>query len=667
MKRHARFFLPVLVLSLLGLFLFAAGALKATEDGTIPEAIDAVQEEVDNAAAEPPRTPDAFDAIEQAVAAGEMTLKDSVMLKARLLFDPQSVSTFAQSSTLRGNTTVNEPCLTGFYKDVHRAFGELTAEERAYLRSLSEDLNIIIRVQEREASGAPAKIQVTALPNFGLTKKVEGVHCTVNYTDTGVNKADAVYAQLVKVYIDMAYAAETRKFRAAYAEPGGTGDKLQIYILNLGAGTWGEWVDVSTVSGKKKSGYIKISNNIKAEGGASWQVALKGTCYHEYFHGVQSAYNWASSLWWMEGTCRWAETFYAGNWQTLKNTFAAADSVFKAPWLPIYQNTFRKYSTVALAYYYADKYGKDGFILSYFEATEGKDDAVEIFKDLMAANATTMGDSIKNFWLAMYTKNIKSIKPYMIDVTKQFAQTYGLRNTVNVYQLGARFHQLKPMAGIPNASLVYKYLPGATGKVEAFTFTDKSKTRVDVEPATAADANYHFTPNFGSVTREVIMVYTDVEYAGQDAAQRSADFEYILPWIKVTKTQITPSTIYAGNYSTLAFTYDLLGTVPGETFPTYVKVTEKAPGVNDNVSGEYPYTVGKGKKISYYFITGTGATPGVYRFTFDFSVPPESWKTKWKIPQVKTSSSFSVRVLKPKSAGSNKAPSDGKVSVSPSL
>ncbi len=666
MKKHLRVFLPLLVLAVLGAALFVAAPLKADESISLLTAEESIPGEVrDNS---PPRTSDALDRIELALAGKEISLKDAVLLKAKLLFDQQSVATDKESKVLSGYTNINEPCLTGFYKDVHRVFDQLSREEKDYLGSLTEDLKVIVRVKERETTGAqtPTGASVNALPVYAnLTKKAEGTYCTVNYTDKA-GDADATtlkYAELVKVYIDKAYVAETKKFRAALAEPGGTNDKLQVYVLNMNAGTWGEWVDVSTVAGKQKSGYIKISKNIEAEAGKSvWQTRLKGTCYHEYFHGVQSAYNWASSLWFMEGTCRWAETYYGGNWDTLKNTFAADDSVFNKPFWPIWWNTFHKYSTVTLAYYFADKYGNDDFILSYFKATEGEDDAIKVLTSLVAGKGAVFGDEFKNFWITMYAKNIKSIKKYMPNVYKQTGSTYGLAGNATTYQLGALFHQLKPMAGLSKTALIYNYTPTAGTNIEAFTFTDKSKTKSDVEPAAAGNDNYHFTANFGSTVKEVIVVYTDVTYAAEDAAARTLGFRYLQPYIKITKVTVNPPVITQGDYSSIPFTYDLLGTIAGETFPTQVKVTEK--GASESVSGEYNFPVGKNQTFQTYFNSGN-LNPGTYAYALDFSVPGDSWKTTWGTPQVKSSSKFSVRVVKASTSASKK--SKGNTQNTPNL
>jgi hypothetical protein len=654
MKKCLKVFLPVFVLAFVGITLFSAGALKAHEIGSgLNQTGD--PSVTSDSGSTPPEN--AFNLVEYAVMNKDLTRKDGVLLKANLLFDPGAISPAVRTSVLRGMTTINEPCLTGFYDDVHRVYDQLSPAEKTRLASLSEDLRVIIAAKEREASGkAPGEGHARAsLPNFGLDKKVEGTCCTVNYTTAGANATTAAYAQLVKVYMDMAYVAETKKFRAAHAEPGGTGDKLQVYILSLGVGTWGLWVPVSTVSGKAMSGYIKITSNMKAEGGADWQVKLKGTCYHEYFHGVQAAYNAGSSLWFREGTCRWAETYWAANWGIVKNSFSDPLSVFAQPDLPIWQGTSRKYTTVTLAYYLADKYGKDDFIVSYLEATEKENDAILVLQDLMHSLGTTFEEEFKNFWIAMYTKNITSLKKYMTNVRREYANSYGSSDTLQVYQFGARFHQLKTMPGAPIVALMYEYwfVPMfGIGRVEAFSFTDKSKTKVDIRPANFGDNNYSYTPDFGRSVKEVVIVYTDTAYTAQDSSVRTATFEYLLPYVKITRTTTEPRIMQAGKSSKITFTYNLLGTRADlTTFPMFIELTEK-DSVADYITSDYEVASGNGKTWTCYFNTSATATPRPYMFTVEFSVPSKAWNTNWGIPQVKSASRFSITVTKPRGQGS---------------
>ncbi|HEY3278098.1 MAG TPA: hypothetical protein VGJ94_15890 [Syntrophorhabdaceae bacterium] len=90
----------------------------------------------------------AYDRIMAAQQKGEISMKESVLLRAKLLFAPHLMngSKFAR----RGNEAVVADGLTGFYKDVHKVFPQLSVEERNFLRSLSPDLKTIIDAREKE-------------------------------------------------------------------------------------------------------------------------------------------------------------------------------------------------------------------------------------------------------------------------------------------------------------------------------------------------------------------------------------------------------------------------------------------------------------------------------------------------------------------------------------
>ncbi len=594
---------------------------------------------------DPQEGPDAFDTLAWAQAGGKISAKDSVILRAKLLFAPEIKLTGKELSVLPiSRSVIREQCLTGFYKDVHKSFRDFSADERNFLCSLNEDIDVIIKQRESEESGT--KSTRSALPNFPqLDKQTEGNSCIVHYSlDDATDKVpDDKYADIVKTYVDMAIKNEPKKkFRAALPEGG---DKLHVYIMDLD-GANGVWIDVSATTGKAKSGYIKIDSHLKTTYPAEvWELGTKGTCFHEYFHGVQSAYNWDSSLWFMEGTCRWTEMYFVKCWFKLKDTFDSASSIFKAPSLPIYDGSFHKYSTVTLAYYFYDNFGGVKFILKYFENTEKKDDAIEIFKDMMAEKGKTFSDEFKKFLAAMYLKKISSLKKYMIDVEKTEFSSYGAKGSeATLSQLGAVYYKLLPQTGIPQAPLIYGFVPGSTGKPEAFIL-NKSK----VIPVVGGADNYEFLAGFGKSVKEAAMIVTDTEYSGaEEAAKRSFDYEFLTPYINITDTQVNPTEMEAGSSSQIDITYDLLGTHAGEQFPMQLKVVEKGPGVNDGVSGEYYIDAGYGANfMPLYFNTSAGIDPGTYRFTVQFSVPSDSWVTDWGIPQSQSKSKFAVKVTAP--------------------
>ena len=91
-----------------------------------------------------------YDRVSRATDFGEISLKEAVLLKAKLIFAPSLIPEGSKFAPRPGETPVQEDCLTGFYKDVHRVFAELNTEERKFLRSLSPDLEVIIRTREKE-------------------------------------------------------------------------------------------------------------------------------------------------------------------------------------------------------------------------------------------------------------------------------------------------------------------------------------------------------------------------------------------------------------------------------------------------------------------------------------------------------------------------------------
>ncbi|MBF0500428.1 MAG: hypothetical protein HQM09_09865 [Candidatus Riflebacteria bacterium] len=90
----------------------------------------------------------AYDRIVIAQEFGTISLRESVILRAKLLYAPSLLkdSEFA----LQPGEKVFLECLTGFDKDIHRVFPELSNEERRFLASLTPDLQAIIEAREEE-------------------------------------------------------------------------------------------------------------------------------------------------------------------------------------------------------------------------------------------------------------------------------------------------------------------------------------------------------------------------------------------------------------------------------------------------------------------------------------------------------------------------------------
>jgi|WetSurMetagenome_2_1015567.scaffolds.fasta_scaffold45759_1 hypothetical protein len=569
-----------------------------------------------------------YDAIGRAHQEGEISLKDAVLQKADLLFGAQPSAKAAQQSG-------GERCLTGFYKEFHQIVDELSDQEKAVLGRLNPDMRAILKARETQLLGIAAG--VAALPDFpDLDAGTEGVSCYVHYTLTGANKVpNDDYPEAVAKYIDEAVSKEGKDFRKALPEHGGDG-KLHVYVTNTGApGIYGAWVDVdSGAPGKQRTGYIKI-NPTSAQG-----VDLKLTCYHEYFHGVQSAYNWNSSLWFMEATCTWVENYYAKNSKGLVDAFSSPSSIFNSSHLPLSDNTFHKYSTVAYAYYLYDKYGGINFLKDYFTATVNADDAIPLIDNLLKGKGTSFEADLPLFWMALYQKNIKSIKKLMPSVKLYTTEnSYEYTHYSYVSPTASLYYAFVPEADIPNATFMARSKASATGKPRAIMFKEKDKT-----PAFLNDNVVGFFSDFGKKNKKVILIAYDAAYTTEaDTATREAYLTVQTPYVKV-KSIAADSPLYAPGSSQIAITYDLLGVDPDplKLFTVQLKITEKGPDVSDSASGPTPMTPGENQTYDdLWFNVYNHHDHGTYKFKFRLSVPDDTLG----MPQVYSEGSCSVVVI----------------------
>jgi len=117
---------------------------------------------------------------------------------------------------------VREECGTGFYRDVHRVRRLLASQEKAWLRSLSPDLDAVIRSWR--------KVAPAALPDYpALGRKFEGKKCLVHYTLAGNHAIpDVDYADSVASYIDEAIENQTKAGHFRPATRKGAGSCMSI-------------------------------------------------------------------------------------------------------------------------------------------------------------------------------------------------------------------------------------------------------------------------------------------------------------------------------------------------------------------------------------------------------------------------------------------------------
>jgi len=592
------------------------------------------------------RLPNTFDRVSKAQDREEISLKEAVLLKARLLFAPHTIARKHPFSVQAGEVPVQEECLTGFYMDVHRVFDQLTYEEISFLRSLSPDLEVIVTTRKQERAGMVGTSRTSALPSYpDLDQQEEGKNCIVHYTLIGTNACPSkTYAQLVRLYMDKAIGSNmTKHFTKANAE--GYADykgKLHVYIVSMSAN--GETIGGTNVSGNKWTAYVKINNALDSSFGDTWQLKLKGVCFHEYFHAIQYKYNAWSDKWLQEATAVWASCYYGGDWTHVGSYYSAADSIFNQPDDILWSTAYRMYSTSAFAFFLSDRFGGHKIIKSWLLNTEADGDGVKTLQQALIAKNTVFAEEYVYFLASLYSKKIASIKKYMPDVT--FAATYnayGLDKTAGQVQLtGANFYAFDPETGVQPASFISTFTAGATGVPKGVLVKQKSKSPIAFQPHAIIGSPTAYVGDFGGTVKQVALIVTDADYSTKDTAPRSYEYTAIVPRV-VIKEVLAQSPIYSGDSSQIDIRYDLLGTYPAKPFPIQFKVTEKGPDVSDNASGEYEIASGVDQILNVWFNTGS-STVGNYRFTFQFAVPPDSWLP---IAQVKSKGKCSVVVEEP--------------------
>ena len=591
----------------------------------------------------------AYERICRAEDDGTIDLRQSVLARAELLFAPERIDPASPFAPQAGEVAVFEECLTGFYKDVHRAYPTLTTAEREVLSSSSPDLALLLRSRSGDREGGSSE----GLPNYPELDRTEsGKSCIVHYTltDGSPHKVpNRTYAELVRLYMDTAIKKETKRhFSKALTE--GAADfkgKVHVYVLDINGN--GEWVDVTSNGGNRMAGYIKLSHSLKSDYGGTWQLKLKGVCAHEYFHGVQSAYNAWSDLWFLEGTAVWASCIYGNDWAHVNSYYTSPSSVFSVPDDVIWLTTYRKYSTSALAFHLHNRYRGWKFFKAYFEKSVSENDGIRLLKSTITDKGGNWDSEFRKYLACMYTRKLGVLKKQYIPKVVATAThgAYGVNPTnASVSLTGADFILMNPQAGAKAATFIATFETTASNPIPFLVKQGKTETI----GFTAGKAH---VGEFGTKAKQVCLIVTDCTYTARDAVKRSYKYSAIVPWIKVRRIDAL-SPIFSGQTSPIDITYDLRGTYPGETFPVDVKVVEKGPDVSDHVSGTYLMNVGDGQVQTFYFNTASN-THGTYKFTFQYKLPPDSWN----MPQVKSKESCRVVVKRPP----NPSPESGGTSI----
>jgi hypothetical protein len=568
-----------------------------------------------------------FDRIAKALDEGRIDLKESVLLRAKLLYVPRLIPPESEFAPLPGEP-VAEKYGAAFIKDVHRVKDLLNKDEKAFLRSLSPDLEAIVESWEGVRNALPSYPQ--------LDKTYTGAHCVVHYTLKGPDRVAGVnYVISAASYIEEAISDEGHDFHPAYPQGGG---KLQVYILGSTTipGLNGEWVDGSDVPFVKnaKSGWMLINASLD-------MGTLKATAYHEYFHGVQDAYNWQSDLWFLEGSANWAEGYYGSCWKEMAIYFSQPDSIFREPNANLWITTgLRRYSTSALVFFFTDNFHIQ-FMQNYFNNSRTENDAVANLGAALAracCGAGDFGDEYKKFLIRMYYKKIPSIKAYMPDITpKSTVDEYGHSGEDSVCLLGANYYKLEPPseAEMREAPFITWLTRTGAGSPEGILAAYEAS-----DPAPVHNGRAYLSDS----QTEALFLATDVAYKRKDTAPRPYKATVITPYIHIDQLSFYSSPIMEGDTDMLNFVYDLPGTDPDSgVFKVKLNIIQTSGPSMDFSSLIGDSDQWTGPQNDWYPPIGAKfCKPGTYNFTFQLTVPVDDWE----VPQVLSQRQCSLLVKK---------------------
>ena len=571
------------------------------------------------------------------------------MLQAMLLYAPELIAQDSPFAPMYDEVPVNEDCGSAFIKNLRVAFPDLSEADKARLAALDPGIAALLRACEVDRQPTPgAQAATSSLPGYPqLDLTEEGKACVVHYTLTGADKvANKAYAKLVRANIDAAHSAMTKTLHPPYSDGYAAFDgKLHVYVRALVGGLNGQWFDNAAVSGNKYAGYLDVSNAIDANFGNKWKSKLKGVCYHEYFHGVQSAYNAFSDLALLEGTAVWAGCFYGKDWANVKSYYDAAESVFKTPDEVLWATTYRKYSTSALVFHLTGSFGGPVFLKKYFEKSVANPDAIQLMTAVISEEGSSWDVEYRKYLAGMCAKKLGSLsKNQMPDVMHAGSHSaYGVDPTTgNVHLTGADFYELVAESGAEVASLIATFDTSASNPV-GMLLADKKFVPISFSGGRAE------VKKFGKSVKKVFLVVTDTTYAGKSTATRSFEYSVVVPWVKATQiTALSPIT--AGGISPIDITFDLSGVYLNQPFPVEVRLTEKSADVIDQASATYLLDDGLAQVQHFYFYSG--GAPGSYKFTFEYRVPSDAWS----LEQVKSKVSCTVKVNPSTAAADSASP-----------
>lgn len=141
-----------------------------------------------------------------------------------------------------------------------------------------------------------------------------------------------------------------------FPEPLSDADKFVVFLRNLGEGIYG-FMDINGQAGdnpttleieeRSYESYVVLRNFYAQEVFGNPTQALQATAAHEYFHGIQAAFNIDLELWFIEGSATSMETFV---FPESEDNLQYLGSIFDHPDAPLTHSDFSNFEWVDRIY-----------------------------------------------------------------------------------------------------------------------------------------------------------------------------------------------------------------------------------------------------------------------------------------------------------------------------
>lgn len=188
--------------------------------------------------------------------------------------------------------------------------------------------------------------------HFRVYYHLSGIH-TVNPEDLD-NSLVPDYVELVGKSFEESWQFYHQENQ--FPEPLSDADKYVVFLRNLGEGIYG-FMDINGQAGdnpntleieeRSYESYVVLRNFYSAEVFGEPTQALQATAAHEYFHGIQAAFNIDLELWFIEGSATSMETFV---FPESEDNLQYLGSIFDHPDAPLTHSDFNTFEWVDRIY-----------------------------------------------------------------------------------------------------------------------------------------------------------------------------------------------------------------------------------------------------------------------------------------------------------------------------